>query len=135
MRRALLLWLLRMACADAALWGVYAALAAQQPASRRACNAAYMAWLLALNLLLLLALACVDALSRALGAHGAQACAPARATCTPAPGCALARLLPAGECLYPPPCSARRIKQRDSKDCKLLARAAPHSLRPPRNGM
>jgi hypothetical protein len=73
MRRALLLWLLRMACADAALWGAYAALAAQQPASRRACNAAYMAWLLALNLLLLLALACVDALSRALGAHGAQA--------------------------------------------------------------
>ncbi len=82
-RRTLLLWLLCMACADAALWGVYAALAAQQPASRRACNAAYMAWLLALNLLLLLALACVDALSRALGAHGAQARAPARAVCTP----------------------------------------------------
>ncbi|KAK9827235.1 hypothetical protein WJX81_000601 [Elliptochloris bilobata] len=64
--RALRRWLLRLACTDAVLWVVYAVLAAMQPASRRACNAAYAAWLLALNLLLLLALACVDALCSAL---------------------------------------------------------------------
>ena len=64
--RALLTWLLRLACVDAALWALYAALTALQPASRRACNAAYAAWLLALNLLLLLALAAADALCRAL---------------------------------------------------------------------
>ena len=65
--RALLRWLLRLALVDAALWALYAALAAGvQPASRRACNAAYAAWLLALNLLLLLALAGADALCSAL---------------------------------------------------------------------
>ena len=73
--RALLRWLLRLALVDAALWALYGALAAGvQPASRRACNAAYAAWLLALNLLLLLALAGADALCSALQHARSQAC-------------------------------------------------------------
>lgn len=72
--RALLRWLLRLAFADVALWALYAALAAGvQPASRRACNAAYAAWLLSLNLLLLLALAAADALCSALQQMRGQA--------------------------------------------------------------
>lgn len=91
--RALLTWLLRLACADAALWALYAALAALQPASRRACNAAYAAWLLALNLLLLLVLAAADALCRALDPTLTHALYPTltqelnpapRQTCAPA---------------------------------------------------
>jgi len=116
-RRTLLLWLLCMACADAALWGVYAALAAQQPASRRACNAAYMAWLLALNLLLLLALACVDALSRALGAHGARA-----RPCSMHAWLTLSTLQLTASWKVPgpflAPWSAQPVKQHDSKTCR-----------------
>ena len=73
--RALLRWLLQLALVDAALWALYGALAAGvQPASRRACNAAYAAWLLALNLLLLLALAGADALCSAVQHVRSQAC-------------------------------------------------------------
>ena len=71
--RALLRWLLQLVLLDAALWALYAGLAAVQPVSRRACNAAYAAWLLALNLLLLLALAGADALWSVLQCERSQA--------------------------------------------------------------
>lgn len=41
--------LLRLGCAAATLWAAYWAAAQLQPVSRRACNAAYVLWMLALN--------------------------------------------------------------------------------------
>lgn len=47
--RAPLRLLLQLAAGTAALWGAYWCAAEEQPVSRRACNAAYVLWILALN--------------------------------------------------------------------------------------
>ena len=47
--RATLRLLLKLAAGTAALWGAYWWAAGEQPVSRRACNAAYVLWMLALN--------------------------------------------------------------------------------------
>ena len=75
--RALWLWLLRLVIVDAALWVLCAALAMLQPASRRACNLTYMVWILALSLLLLLALAAADFVSRGWELPGTEVRPPA----------------------------------------------------------